>query len=207
MLANLLGRRLPFWRRSLAGIVLTIPDSYHLPGQIAALQRYHVGFALAHPAARRGRGAAITEWRRLLGQQQMPVRSLTPGGSINLDGAILRVLAQDKDGVLLQIDYGRTSAVLAHSSNPTIEARAVPRPLRLVDLLAFPWQRDPYTLLIEELRPRSIIFTDGYQEDHPVQLTYSDRAIGRAALYHEQNDGAIEWISDGQRSWVVVERP
>jgi hypothetical protein len=206
MLANLLGQRLPFWRRSLAGIVLTIPDSRHLPGQIAAFQRYRVGFALAHPAVRRGRGAAITEWRRLLGQQQIPVRTLAPGRSINLDGATLRVLAQDKDGVLLRIDYGRTSVVLAQSSNPTIEARAAPMPQRRVDLLAFPWQRDPYAALVEELRPRAIIFTDGHQEDRPAQLTYLDRMIGGAAIYHEQNDGAVEWISDGQRSWVVTER-
>src|SRR5262245_20940332 len=43
MVAHTLGRRLPFWRRNLAIVVLTLPDPRHLAGQIAALQRYRAG--------------------------------------------------------------------------------------------------------------------------------------------------------------------
>src|SRR5438046_9617002 len=35
-----LGRRMPFWRRTLQAVVLTAPDGAHLPGQVAALAPY-----------------------------------------------------------------------------------------------------------------------------------------------------------------------
>src|SRR4051794_10023792 len=46
-LSAALGRQLPFWQRSLDLVVLTAADGAHLPGQVAALARYHAGLALA----------------------------------------------------------------------------------------------------------------------------------------------------------------
>src|SRR5262245_20194985 len=46
-LAAALGRQLPFWRRTLDLVVLTSADGAHLPGQVAALARYHAGLAIA----------------------------------------------------------------------------------------------------------------------------------------------------------------
>src|SRR5262245_30356405 len=39
-LAAALGRNMPFWRRTLAAVVLTNTNHMHLPGQVAALERY-----------------------------------------------------------------------------------------------------------------------------------------------------------------------
>src|SRR6185503_19127785 len=72
-----LGRRLPFWRRTLDAVVLTASDGAHLPGQVAALARYRAGIALAPPAAKRS--ATLDEWLRLLGEQRTPVRAARAG--------------------------------------------------------------------------------------------------------------------------------
>src|SRR5215211_2305614 len=76
-LAAALGRTMPFWRHTLAAVVLTTADLRHLPGQVAALERYHADIALA-PAIRT-RGAMIEQWRRLLGEQQTPIHVARPG--------------------------------------------------------------------------------------------------------------------------------
>jgi hypothetical protein len=60
--------------------------------------------------------------------------------------------------------------------------------------------------VVRALRPQALVFTDGQSVDQPVEQTFVERAIGGAALYHEQLDGAIEWVSDGRQAWIVTER-
>jgi beta-lactamase superfamily II metal-dependent hydrolase len=202
-----LGRRMPFWRRGLDMVVLTSTDSKHLPGQVAALARYRAGLALAPPAARRS--ATLDEWLRLLDEQGAAIRTARAGQRLDLGGMVLRVLATgdgDESGLLLRLDYGATSVVFdqigGEADEEALAASAPPR----ATLLAFPWQRDPHADVVRALRPQALVFTDGQSADKPAELTFVERAIGGAALYHEQLDGAIEWVSDGQRAWVVTER-
>ncbi|HEX5692488.1 MAG TPA: hypothetical protein VFX76_20880 [Roseiflexaceae bacterium] len=202
-----LGRRMPFWRRRLDAVVLTSADGAHLPGQVAALARYHAAVALVPPSLQRG--ATLDEWRRLLAEGQTRVRAARVGDRLNIGGATLRVLAVgdgDQAGLMLRLDYGATSVVLDHMGGEADEeallAGAPPR----ATLLAFPWQRDPRTALVQALQPRALVFTDGQTADKPAELTFVDRAVGGAALYHERLHGAIEWVSDGRRSWIAAER-
>jgi beta-lactamase superfamily II metal-dependent hydrolase len=202
-----LGRHMPFWRRVLDAVVLTSPDSNHLPGQVAALARYRAGRALAPPAAKRG--ATLDEWLRLLDEQGAVIRTARAGQRLDLGGAALRVLATgdgDESGLLLRLDYGATSVVFDQSGGEADEeALAASAPPRAT-LLAFPWQRDPHADVVRALRPQTLVFTDGQSADRPAELTFVERAVGGAALYHEQLNGAVEWISDGRRAWVVTER-
>ncbi|MFO7167251.1 MAG: hypothetical protein DIU80_004410 [Chloroflexota bacterium] len=202
-IAAALGRRMPFWQRSLDAVVLTSPDAQRLPGQVAALTRYRARVALAPPAS--SRGATFAEWQRLLAEQRTPVHTAQPGARLALGGATLTVLAAHDEGLLLLVQYGRTSAALAHTAGPALD-HALPGRTGQCDLLAFPWERDPRSPLVEALQPRAILFTDGYRGDDPIELTYAERAVGGADLYHERVDGTIEWISDGQRAWVTAER-
>jgi beta-lactamase superfamily II metal-dependent hydrolase len=201
-----LGRQLPFWRRSLDAVVLTAADGAHLPGQIAALARYHAAMVLAPPIARRG--AMLDEWRRLLGDQGTTIRAAHTGDRLDLGGATLRVLAAgdgDQAGMLLRLDYGATSVVFDHSGGAADED-ALAANLRPASLLAFPWQRDPHIALIAALHPRAMVLTDGQQADQAIEQTFVERGVGGAALYHERLDGAITWASDGVRAWVETER-
>jgi beta-lactamase superfamily II metal-dependent hydrolase len=204
-LATLIGRRLPYWRRSLDAVVLTLPDSGRLPGQLAALTRYRAGIAFAPPALPRSAGAR--EWRRLLDEQRTPLRAARVGDRIALDGVALTVLALgdgDEAGMVLKVEYGRTSVLLDGAGGESDED-ALLRGARRVDALAYPWQRPLPGPLLEAWRPRSIIFTEAYEADRPVLLTTFERAVGGAAVYHERLHGAIELISDGRRLWVETD--
>lgn len=203
-----LGRRLPFWRRTLDLVVLTRPDGARLPGQVAALARYRAAAALAPPAARRT--ATFNEWLRLIDAARTPVHAARSGDRIDLGGATLHVLAigdGDEAGMVLRLDYGAASVVFDHSGGEADEeALAASRETNPATLLAFPWERDPNQAIVLALQPRAIVFTDGAQADQPAELTFTARAIGGAALYHERLDGAIEWVSDGTRAWIITER-
>jgi beta-lactamase superfamily II metal-dependent hydrolase len=206
-LAAAIGRQLPFWRRTLGLVMLTSADGVHLPGQIAALARYDAGMVIAPAIAKRG--ALIEEWRRLLAEQHIPIRSARVGQRLDIGGATLRVLATgdgDEDGLVLRLDYGATSVVFDHSGGAADEETLTAAGLRPATLLVFPWQRDAHTAFVAALRPRVMVLTDGQQADKPIEQTFVERAIGDAVLYHERLNGTITWISDGRRAWVETER-
>ncbi|MBK9710799.1 MAG: hypothetical protein IPO81_05590 [Kouleothrix sp.] len=202
-----LGRRLPFWQRTLDAVVLTSADSAHLPGQVAALARYRTRLAIAPPTV--PRAALPDEWRRLISEQRATIHAVQAGERIDLGGATLRVLAagdSGEAGMVLRLDYGATSVVFDQSGGEADEERLASRAARPASLLAFPWQRDPHTPLVVALRPRAMVLTDGRQADKPAEQTFLERTIGGTALYHERLDGAISWVSDGTRAWVETER-
>src|SRR5262245_58688254 len=154
-----LGRRMPFWRRTLEAVVLTSTDGTHLPGQVAALARYRAGVALAPPATRRG--ATFDEWLRLLVEQDAVVHVARRGQRLDLGGATLRVLATgdgDDSGLLLRLDYGASSVVFAHNAGEADEEALAANNPHDASLLAFPWQRDPHADVVLALRPRALVF-------------------------------------------------
>jgi beta-lactamase superfamily II metal-dependent hydrolase len=206
-LSAALGRQLPFWRRTLDVVVLTMADGAHLPGQVAALARYRAGLVIAPAIAKRS--ALIAEWQRLLAEQHTPIRSARAGQRLDIGGATLSVLATgdgDEGGLVLRLDYGATSVVFDHSGGEADEETLTAVGLRPAGLLVFPWQRDAHNAFVTALRPHAMVLTDGQQADKPIEQTFVERAIGGAPLYHERLDGAITWISDGRRAWVETER-
>jgi beta-lactamase superfamily II metal-dependent hydrolase len=206
-LAAALGRQMPFWHRALDMVVLTTAEGSSLPGAIAALTHYRAGGAIVPHNLKHG--AWSDEWRHLLAEQHTPLHVARAGDRVNLGGATLRVLASgdgDEDGLVLRLDYGATSVVFDQSGGPAEEGALAARSLRPASLLVFPWQRDPHVEFVAALRPASMVLSDGRQADQPAELTFVERAIGGATLYHERLDGTITWTSDGLRSWVQTER-
>lgn len=203
-----LGRRMPFWCRTLDAVVLSIPNATHLPGQVAALARYRARVAIAPPLAERD--LLLDEWRRLLNESATPIHIARPGDQINLDGATLRILALGDGadaGMVMRLDYGATSVLFDHvGGSADEEALLAGGSLRPATLVVFPWQRDPHAPIVAALHPRALILTDGQQANRPIEQTFVERTIGGARLFHERLDGMIEWSSDGKRTWITTER-
>lgn len=202
-----LGRRLPFWRRSLAAVVLTATDQARAAGQVAVLARYRANIVLAPPRA--ARSSLLGEWQREIDEQATPLHTVQAGERLEIDGIVLRVLApgdgQDR-GMLLRLEYGTTSVVFSQSSAEEDEdALANTGMLRPATVVAFPWQRNPRTALLAALQPRAVVLTDGYEAAQPYEATLVERRIGGAALYHEAINGTIEWTSDGKKSWISTD--
>jgi beta-lactamase superfamily II metal-dependent hydrolase len=200
-LALHLGERLPFWQRNLEAVVLTQGGAQRLPGQIAALERYHAGLALA-PATLPDTGP-VREWRRLLEEQHTPLHVAQPGDRLALGGALLTVLAAEatgEDGLVLRLDYGATSVLFGGASSNTHTAALLAQ-ARPVTVLAYPWQREPDAPLLAAWQPRAVVFTTAYEQQQPAQRTFFERAHD-IPLYHPELDGTIELVSDGQTACI-----
>ena len=207
VLVAALGRRLPFWRRSLEAVVLTATDQAHAAGQVAVLARYRANIVLAPPLVTRS--SLLGEWQRALDEQATPLRRMRAGEQLAIDGVVLRVLTPGdgkERGAVLRLEYGSTSVVFSQSSAEEDEVALVRSgTLRPATVVAFPWQRNPHTALLAALQPRAVVFTDGYQAARPYEATLAERRIGNATLYHEALNGTIEWSSDGNRSWMSTD--
>src|SRR5690349_15796059 len=82
-LATLMSRRMPFWQRELAAVVLTAPRTSWMAGQVAALARYRARMALAPPM--RAGSALSIEWRRLLNDANSSLRVAQAGSRLVID--------------------------------------------------------------------------------------------------------------------------
>lgn len=202
-----LGRRLPFWRRSLDAVVLTAPDPVYTAGQVAVLARYQASIVLAPPLATQSN--LLREWQHELAEQPASLHSMRAGEQTNVGGVTLRVLAPGdgkKRGAVLRLEYGNTSVVFCQSSAEEDEAALARNgTLRTATIVAFPWQRDPHTALIEALQPQAMVLTNGYQATPPYEATIVERRVGNMRLYHKDLQGTIEWISDGNKSWITTQ--
>jgi hypothetical protein len=198
-LATQLGKRMPFWQRNLAAVVLTTPDSGRLPGQVAALARYRPVRALA-PADLPPSGLA-NEWRRQITMQRVPTTPLRTGSRIDLGGATLHVLDVNPEGAVLLISAGATR-VLLHTGGPAGDAAALALAGMPIDLLAFPWERETEHSPLAALRPQRTVFTTAHTVDEPALRSYAERQRYSPAIYHPKVDGSITLISDGRRAWV-----
>jgi hypothetical protein len=201
-LTMLMGQLMPFWRRDLRAAVLTGTSGDRIGGQVAALAHYRAELILAPPGL--GRHGLAGEWRRLAAQT--PTRTLSPGQRIELDGATLSVLAAeagDQGGAVLLLSYGATR-VLLHSGGPAGDEAAQHAAGRPLDLLVYPWQRNPATATVAALRPRVMVLTDSYEAPTPALLSFAERRRYSPQVFHPKADGQIELISDGQRSVLVM---
>lgn len=106
---------------------------------------------------------------------------------------------------MLQVSYGDAQVVVAGASSGTYDAALLPT-ARPLTALAYPWQREMDTPLMAAWQPRAIIFTSGYQTDHPALLTYAERSRFAGQLYHPHLNGTVELVCTPTRCLVQTER-
>lgn len=204
-LATLMSRRMPFWQRELAAVVLTTPRGNWLAGQVAALTRYRARVALAPPM--RGKNPLTAEWWRLLSDAGSSLRIAHAGSRLVIDGVTLTVIdpGSDEAGVAVELEYGRVRVLFDGAASEDDDSRLaeLSGPFQAVLL---PWQRALPERLLMRLKPRILVFSDALQVKKPVELTTWDRAFAGAAVYHEEINGTIELTSDGMRLQLQTER-
>ncbi len=207
-----LGRRMPFWERSLDLVVLTSPDRTRLPGLIPVLERMDVGAVGYAPEA--GEGAAYDRWVALLADRPPGTSGvMTLGQRWVLDReVVLEVLWPPADRVgplVLMLSYGEIRWLVPGDATPEIEAALVERhgsKLR-ADVLILPRHGDPTSgcpAFLQVVDPDVVIVSAGATEPpSPYALA---RLTGRR-LYRTDRDGTILMRSEGRRIHVRVVQP
>lgn len=198
-----MAKHMPFWQRHLAAVVLTNGGGQHLPGQVAALARYEADVVWSAITPRRT--AMSVAWQQAAQQLATPIRALPHGRPILIDGVQFTLLLASDQGGIIQLRYGATTVILAHNATDEQDDLLLAQ-TRAATLVAFPWRRDPHTAWLHAAAPRYLVFTDGFQTDTPARLSFFQRQIGTARLFHEAINGTITLISDGRTTSIRTER-
>lgn len=143
-----LGRRMPFWDRSIDLLILTHPEADHLNGLLEVAKRYEVGLVLEtgvnHPSPQ------YREWQDLIKAQRIPVVIAERGQRVWLGrSAVIEILAPfenyagtsvgkvNNTSIVGRLVHGKNSILLTGDIEKQVERRLVfesldskPAPLR-----------------------------------------------------------------------------
>jgi len=218
-----LGSKMPFWDRTIDLVVLTHPSADHVTGLVEVLQRYEVKQVL-YPDLDYD-SPIYDEWLRLLKEKDIECTIAWAGQQIDLGGVVVDVLNPqspfltgtesdlDNNSVVLHIRMDKISFLLTadlmwEAEFELIARRAIPKSTVLkVSHHGSDTSTSPEFLAV--VNPKLAVISAG--KDNPYGLPNDavverlKQRIGSENIYLTY-DGTIEFITDGQRLWLRVER-
>lgn len=212
-----LGKKLPFWQRSLDLVVLTHPDNDHLTGLVEVLRRYQVKQVLE--GVPHQKPLTYQEWTRLIEDRGIKRTIAQMGQRIDLsDGAWIEVLNPESESsqyagsdpdnysVVLRLVAGEVSFLLTGDIREEAEANLIDLGLELRSTVLKVGHHGSETStspdFLSEVDPQLAVVSvgAGNRFEHPRQEVL-DRLNG-IQVYRTDNQGTIELITDGKRLWV-----
>jgi competence protein ComEC len=183
-LLSQLGRRMPFWDRTLDLVVLTHPDADHISGLIAVLERYRVDTVIFREV---GAASSLYEhWRQVVEAEGATVYQGEAGLHLTLDeGLEMAVLHPsagwvsetaenlNNDSIVTRLTYGPVSVLLPGDVGAEVERRLVAQgaPLRSTVLKAAHHGSCDSTTrgFLAAVRPQVVVISVGADNDfgHP----------------------------------------
>jgi competence protein ComEC len=218
-----LGRRMPFWERTIDLVVLTHPHDDHVSGLIPVLERYKVKAFLdgsqEHPMP------TYIHCLELVQEKGIPYHLARAGMQIQLGGGLqMKVLhpqsellsGTDSDvnnnSVVLRLAYGRISFLLPGDVEAEAEAVLLSSNEHLAStVLKSPHHGSHNSLnprFLEVVNPQLAVIQVGADNKfgHPDPTTLARlEEYGVTVLRTDQN-GTVEVVSDGERHWIKTER-
>jgi competence protein ComEC len=219
-----LGDRMPFWDRTIELVVLTHPHEDHLSGLVAVLERYTVEQVL-YPDLDYD-SSLYEEWRHLIAEKDIAVTWAQAGEVIDLgDGVKMAVLnppatlfeGTDSDlnnnSAVLRLSYGRVSFLLTGDIEWEAEFRLIAEGSELgctVLKVAHSGSLSSTTTdFLAAANPRVAVISAGeanpYGHPHDEVLERLEAFWdGEGNIFRTDEQGTIEFITDGEELWVVV---
>lgn len=216
-----LGQRMPFWDHTLDLVVNTHPESDHLGGLLAVLERYQVKRVLA-PSIE-ARSALYAAWRTKLhslgiapvaGQSGMRIRT-SDGVSIEvLHPAENTRYTRLKDySLVLHVAFGHMSFLLTGDITSEVERDLLERyPALRATVLKVPHHGSATSnssAFLQTVQPCIAVLS--VATDNTLNLPANEvlrryQEMGIPVMRTDQA-GTMEFITDGERLWTNTERP
>jgi competence protein ComEC len=219
-----LSEQLPFWDRTIDLVVCTQPHADHVTGLIDVLQRYKVKQVL-DPGVPYD-SAIYQEWLRLIEDREIEYSIARSGQEINLGSGIkIEVLNPpeslwegtsddvDNNGVVLRLSWGQVSFLLTADIREEAEFELIGQRanLRSTVLKVAHHGSDTSTSqqFLAAVAPELAIVSVGANNTfgHPsseIRGRLIER-LGEDNVYRTDEDGTIEFITDGERLWVKTD--
>ncbi|MCK4403133.1 MAG: MBL fold metallo-hydrolase [Dehalococcoidia bacterium] len=220
-----LSKKLPFWDRTIDLMIATQPQADHITGLVEILQRYKVKQVL-EPGVPYD-SSIYQEWLKLVDEGQIKHEIARAGQVIDLGNGIkLEVLNPptkllqgtshdvDNNGVVIKLSWGKVSFLFAADIREEAEFELIRQRSDLRSTVlkvahhGSKTSTSPQFLAVVD--PEIAVISVGADNSfgHPgteVVERLVDR-LGDDKVYLTSENGTIEFITDGEKLWVRVER-
>ena len=220
-----LGKKLPFWDRTIELIVLTHPSADHVTGLVEVLHRYKVKQVLSPDLDYDS--LIYDEWLRLIKAKDIKYTIAQAGQQINLGGGVvIEVLNPprplltdtesdvDNNGVVLRISLDKVSFLLTADIGQEAELELIARRADLSSTVLKVGHHGSDTSTTPEflavVNPRLAVISVGvdnrFGHPSPEVVERLREKLGSENIYRTDKQGTIEFTTNGERLWVRVER-
>ncbi len=221
-----LGKRLPFWDRTIDLLILTHPSADHVSGLVEVLHRYQVKQVLYPDLDFESN--IYEEWLSLIQEKNIKYTLAQAGQQIDLgEGVVIEVLNPpmplltdtqsdiDNNGLVLRISIGEVSFLLTGDTMWEAEFELITRRASLTSTVLKVGHHGSNTSTSPEflavVNPQLAVISVGADNKfgHPtdeVMARLIEKLGSEQNIYRTDKQGTIEFITDGERLWVKVER-
>jgi competence protein ComEC len=203
--------------------VLTHPHADHITGLVEVLGEYRVEQVLY--AGLDYDSPVYDEWLRLLDEQGIRGTIARAGQRMELDGVVIEVLNPqhpllagtdsdiDNNGVVLRVSLGEISFLLTADIMWPAELELISRrqvsEITVLKVAHHGSETSTTAGFLAVASPRLVVISVGADNDfgHPDPEIMARLAeeLGPENIYRTDEQGTIEFITDGERLWVRVE--
>jgi competence protein ComEC len=220
-----LGRRMPFWDRTIDLLVLTHPHQDHLAGLMEVLRRYRVKQVLFPPGVYAS--PLFDEWLATVSEKEVKSTLAQAGQRIDVAGSVaLQVFNPpqvpltgtasdiDNNGVVLRLEYGQISFLLTADIQREAEWELTREraPLASTVLKVAHHGSDTSTTpeFLAVASPALAVISVGVDNSFGMPdrdvLSRLGAKVGAGNVYRTDTQGTIDFITDGQKLWVEAGR-
>jgi competence protein ComEC len=219
-----LGEKLPFWDKTIDFVVCTQPQADHVTGLVEVLQRYKVEEVLESGVSYNS--SVYQEWCNLVEEKHIKRDTAQAGQEIDLGNGIkMEVLNPpaslweetsddvDNNGVVLRLSWGELSFLFTADIRKEVEFELIGQRANLKSTVLKVAHHGSKTSTSQQflaaVAPEVAVISVG--EDNPFghpSLEVVERLIdrlGEDTVYRTDEDGTIEFITDGETLWLRVE--
>jgi competence protein ComEC len=220
-----LSKKLPFWDRTIDLVVSTQPQADHITGLVEVLQRYKVKQVLEPGVSYNS--SIYQEWCNLVEEKQIKQDKAQAWQGIDLgNGVKIEVLNPpaslreetsddiDNNGVVLRLSWGEASFLFTADIREEVEFELIGQRANLrstVLKVAHHGSKTSTTSqFLAAVDPEVAVISAGANNTfgHPSPEVL-ERLIGRLGednVYRTDEDGTIEFITDGEKLWLRIEK-
>jgi competence protein ComEC len=220
-----LGKKLPFWDRTIDLIVVTQPQADHITGLIEVCKQYNV--KNVYDAGLYGDSILYTQWYNTVKERKINFSTVYRGKRINIgDSVYMDVLnPQDKfsgqyssnvnnNSMVLHLYYQKVSFLFTSDISKDTELELLASGVNLkstVLKVAHHGGKDSTSQqFIEVVAPEAAAISVGkgnnYGHPHPDVIARLSNRVNRSNIFLTSEDGSIEFITDGYKLLVKTDK-